>query len=154
MRKSSITVPRRKLCAGLWLCLICALAAPAWPQVQDELTEKINRRNDAYSDELERYFRDFLVEQYPERAANAWHRSYASTEAFLKSVEPNRHRYRKIFSPPDLKPTGPLERRPYSMGPGVRAEWLVLPLGGIKAEALFVVPERVSSPVPLIIAQH
>ena len=38
--------------------------------------------------------------------------------------------------------------------PGVKAEWLTLPLGGLKAEALLVVPDNVTKPVPLVIAQH
>jgi len=117
-------------------------------------TETINKRNEAYGNELEQYFRDYLVEKYPARAGNMWHRSYLNQDEFLKSVEPNRERYRRMFSPPDLKATGPLERKPYPLIPGVKAEWLTLPLGLIKAEALLVVPENAPKPVPLVIAQH
>ncbi|HKX00156.1 MAG TPA: hypothetical protein VJN43_20620 [Bryobacteraceae bacterium] len=119
-----------------------------------ETPEAMKQRNQAYSDELERYFRDYLVTQYPARAATAWHRSYESQAAFLKSVEPNRERYRRMFSPPDLKPTGPLARQPMPNIPGVKAEWLTLPLGFIKAEALLVIPEGATKSVPLVIAQH
>jgi hypothetical protein len=148
----SLTDRRLKLFCGL---AIISTALPVWSQSpSDELTEKINKRNQAYSDELEQYFRDYLVEQYPARAAKAWNRSYANFDAFLRSVEPNRERYRKIFSPPDLRPTGPMERKPDPLVSGVNAEWLTIPLGPIKAEALFVVPEHVSKPVPLVIAQH
>lgn len=118
-----------------------------------QLPDAQKLRNDKYGGELEQYFRDFLVTRYPERAAEAWHRSYDSTQAFLASVEPNRQRYRRIFSPPDLLPSGSLERKPVSI-PGVKAEWLTLPLGLIKAEALLVIPENASSPVPLVLAQH
>jgi hypothetical protein len=118
-----------------------------------ELPEPIKQRNQKYGSELEQYFRDYLVTQYPKRAAKSWHRSYTSSQAFLESVEPNRQRYLHMFSPPDLKPTGPLDRKAVSI-PGVRAEWLTLPLGFIKAEALLVVPKNVTKPVPLIIAQH
>jgi hypothetical protein len=118
-----------------------------------ELPERMKERNEKYGSELEQYFRDYLVTEYPERAAKRWHRSYSSTEAFLESVAPNRQRYLQIFSPPDLKPTGPLDRKAVSI-PGVRAEWLTLPLGFINAEALLVIPENVTKPVPLIIAQH
>jgi len=111
-------------------------------------------RNQAYSDEFELYFRDYLVEKYPERAGKLWNRNYASVDAFVKSVEPNRRRYREIFAPPALKPVGPLERRPHRVVPGVRAEWLSLPLGLLKAEAILVFPENTSRPVPLVIAQH
>src|SRR5207237_883687 len=119
----------------------------------DDVPENFKQRNQAYGAELEQYFRDYLVTRYPERAGQAWHRSYQSQQAFLKSVEPNRERYRRIFSPPDLKPSGPLERKPIAI-PGVKAEWLTLPLGILKAEALLVIPDNVTKPVPLIIAQH
>jgi hypothetical protein len=115
--------------------------------------EPIKQRNEKYGGELEQYFRDYLVTQYPKRGAKAWHRSYASPQAFLESVEPNRNRYRRMLSPPDLKAVGPLERKAQSIH-GIRAEWLSLPLGLIKAEALLAIPENASKPVPLIIAQH
>lgn len=120
----------------------------------DDVATRMKQRNEAYGNELEQYFRDYLVTQYPERAAKAWHRSYENEQAFLKSVEPNRQRYRRIFSPPDLKPTGPLERKPYPAVPGAKAEWLTLPLGLVKAEGVLVMPDNVTKPVPLVIAQH
>ncbi len=135
--------------------LLLAFAIPALPQaVPSGPADEFKKRNDAYGAELEQYFRDYLVNQYPGRAAAAWHRSYANEQAFLQSVAPNRERYRRMFSPPNLRPTGPLQRKPYSAVPGVKAEWLTLPLGFIKAEALLVIPENVSKPVPLVIAQH
>ncbi len=120
----------------------------------DDVATRLKQRNEAYGNELERYFRDYLVTQYPERAGKAWHRNYENEQAFLKSVEPNRERYRRIFAPPDLRPSGPLARKMDPTVPGVKAEWLTLPLGLIKAEALLVVPENVTRPVPLVIAQH
>ena len=129
------------------------LAAALTLAAADDVPPAFQQRNTAYGGELEQYFRDYLVTNYPERAAKAWNRSYASEEAFLKSVEPNRQRYRGIFAPPDLKPTGSLERKLHPI-PGVTAEWLTLPLGAIRAEALLVIPDHVTKPVPLIIAQH
>ena len=132
---------------GVFVLVLAALVSAA------EVPETIKQRNEKYGSELEQYFRDYLVAQYPERAAKAWHRSYTNPQAFLESVEPNRQRYRRMFSPPDLKPVGPLERKAVSI-PGVKAEWLSLPLGIIKAEALLVIPDNATKPVPLIIAQH
>jgi hypothetical protein len=132
--------------------VVCAVALSI--QAAELTTETINKRNDAYGGELERYLRDCLVTRYPARAAKLWHRSYASEQAFLASVEPNRERYRRMFSPPDLQPAGPLERKPQPGIPGAKAEWLTLPLGLIKAEALLVIPENAAKPVPLVIAQH
>ena len=52
-------------------------------------------RTDAYAAQLEAYLRKWLVEDYPRRAAKAWKGDYSSMEAFMKSVEPNRQRWRK-----------------------------------------------------------
>ena len=57
----------------------CALAVAA------DNPEEIKQRNDGYGNELEQYFRDYLVTKYPERAAGLWHRSYDNERAFLKS---------------------------------------------------------------------
>jgi hypothetical protein len=129
--------------------LVCAAALSGMQTPQESITE----RNDGYAAALEQYFRDWLVTQYPARAGKLWNRSYASVNAFLKSVEPNRQRYRAMFSAPDLKPTGPLQRKPHPALQDVKAEWITLELGLVKAEALLAIPES-SKPVPLIIAQH
>jgi hypothetical protein len=120
-------------------------------QERDQLIEL---RNEAYSEELEEYFRGVLVRDYASRANDRWERSYESLEEFLESVEPNRERYRRIFSPPGFEPTGPIERHPHSLVDAEGAEWLTLPLGPVKAEGLLVVPKGATSPVPLVIAQH
>lgn len=136
------------------IVLAAAFAAALNTAAAQLNTETINERNEAYGTELEQYFRDYLVAQYPARAATLWRRSYTNEREFLKSVEPNRERYRRMLSPPDLKAVGPLERKPHPAVPGVKAEWLTLPLGLIKAEALLVIPQNATKPVPLVIAQH
>src|SRR5580765_7237398 len=118
--------------------LALVLASACIALAAGDVAEQAKQRNQAYGNELEQYFRDYLVTQYPERAAMAWHRSYENQEAFLKSVEPNRQRYRRMFAPPNLKPTGPLEHKLQPAITGVKAEWISLPLGPIKAEALLV----------------
>ena len=92
----------------------------------------------------------------PSRAAKAWDRDYTSVEAFLKSVEPNRQRWRKVLKPPELEKTGEMERRPHPPLAALNAEWLTLPLDGLTAEAALAVPAGASpgEPVPLVIAQH
>ena len=64
------------------------------------------KRTDAYAAQLEAYLRKILVEDYPARAAKAWHRDYSSIEAFLKSVEPNRERWRQVIKPAKLEKSG------------------------------------------------
>lgn len=110
-------------------------------------------RNLTYSMQLEQYFRDYLVSKYPGRAREAWERSYESLEGFLKSVEPNRNRYREMLGPPAWK-TGALERRPHPQLPERSAEWLTVGVGPLQAEGLLVCPDRASGPFPLVIAQH
>jgi hypothetical protein len=114
----------------------------------------LESRNEAYREQLEDFFRKFLVEDYPERADKYWNRSYVSIKAFQESVEPNRKRYRRIFAPPDLESTGPMQRSPHPALGAYRAEWLTLPLGPLEAQGLLVIPDSASEPVPLIIAQH
>jgi dienelactone hydrolase len=113
---------------------------------------EIERRNEDYRKELEEYFRGYLVEQYPARAARAWRRAYTSIPAFLRSVEPNRARYRAMFSPPQFERTGPAERKPCPAVPGT--EWITIPLGPLKAEAMLAFPAGTGKPAPLVIAQH
>lgn len=124
-----------------------AAQAPAAAQANP-----IEQRNEAYRQELEEYFRGYLVEQYPARAARTWQRSYSGVDAFLRSVEPNRARYREIFAPPPLERTGPAQRKPSDAVPGT--EWISIPLGPLKAEALLAFPENTGRPAPLVLAQH
>jgi len=132
---------------SLLLALVSAAAAQA-------PAKAIRQRNDRYAAELEQYFRQVLVEQYPERAGRAWRRDYSSIDAFLRSVEPNRLRYRRIFAPPELRVSGPAQKRPYPL-PGIQnAEWVSLPVGALRAEAVLVIPAGLARPAPLVIAQH
>lgn len=130
------------------LALYAALAAGA------DLPGPMRARNQRYADQIEQYFRDYLVRDYSERARESWKRSYVSVPAFLKSVEPNRERYRRMLAPPDWSAAGPLERKPCPEVAG-KAEWISLPLaGGLKAEGLLAFPADARGPVPLVIAQH
>lgn len=115
----------------------------------------MRERNTAYANTLEGYLRDDITEGYDARAASRWQRDYSSTEAFLKSVEANRARYRAMLAPPNLRAEGPLRREPFTAIPGLRAEWVTLPLtGGLTAEALLAMPANATGKVPLVIAQH
>jgi hypothetical protein len=130
------------------LALYAALAAGA------DLPDPMRARNQHYADQIEQYFRDYLVRDYSGRARESWKRSYVSVPAFLKSVKPNRARYRRMLAPPDWSAAGPLERKPCPQVRGV-AEWISLPLaGGLKAEGLLAFPEDARGPMPLVIAQH
>lgn len=115
-----------------------------------------DRRNAAYAEQLEAWLRNWLVDQYPARAAKAWNRDYSSVEAFLKSVEPNREGWRHVLKPPRLVKTGPARRTSHAPLADLKAEWMVVPLGGLTAEGIFAVPAGATPQrrVPLVIAQH
>lgn len=126
--------------------------APPDPRAPSTPTRE---RNTAYANTLESYLRDDIVEGYGARASQRWHRDYSNVTAFLKSVEPNRSRYRAMFAPPELRAAAPLLRQPFTAIPGVRAEWVTLPLsGGLTAQALLAMPANATGKVPLVIAQH
>ena len=145
-------------------CVVAALigAAPASQALgqaavpDGDLKQFEEERTDAYAAQLEAYLRKWLVDDYPERAAKAWNRDYTSIEAFVKSVEPNRRRWRGVLKPPELRKTGELERRPHPPLGELNTEWLTLPLDGLTAEAVLAVPADANpdKPVPLVIAQH
>jgi dienelactone hydrolase len=119
------------------------------PLAQAAAPDERQIRNDAYAGELERHLRKDIVDGYGDRAQRFWHRDYSSTKAFLRSVEPNRARYRSFVAPPVLRASGNLERSPRG-----DFEWLRLPLGRIRAEALLAFPKNTRGRIPLVIAQH
>lgn len=120
----------------------------------DKLENYLIKRNERYSEDLELWLRKWLVDEYPERSKRLWSRCYDSVEAFKRSVEPNRNRWRKLLNPPSLEPTGSLERHPHEPLSNLGGEWLSLPLDSIKAEGLLVIPKGAEAPFPLVIAQH
>ena len=149
-----------------------ALFAP-WTSAQQpagrnepELKQFEEKRTAEYAAQLEAFLRDYLVDQYPKRAAGSWKRDYRSVEAFLKSVEPNRAGWRKVIKPPELLKTGPAKRAPHPPLAELKAEWITVPLGGagrisnpsymLAAEGIFVVPGAATAQrrVPLVIVQH
>lgn len=113
-------------------------------------------RTNAYASQLEEFLRNYLVDQYNERAADAWHRDYSSIDAFERSVEPNRRRWEsEVIKPPLLEKSGPLNRRSFEIE-GINGEWLELPLGIITAQAFLAFPAGRGNKekVPLVIVQH
>lgn len=123
-------------------------------QAADSLYE--TDRTNAYASQLEKYLRQYLVDQYDERSSDSWHRDYGSIDAFVRSVEPNRRRWESVvIKPPLLEKSGPLSRRPFKIE-GITGEWLDLPLGMITAQAFLAFPATAAKGdrVPLVIVQH
>lgn len=131
-------------------------AEPAAAPAAADFKQQEEQRTAAYAAQLEAWLRAYLVDQYPQRAAQAWHRDYTSLPAYLKSVAPNRAAWRNVLKPPELTKTGPAERQPHPPLAELQAEWLTVPLGGLTAEGIFAVPAGATpqAPVPLVIVQH
>lgn len=113
-------------------------------------------RTNAYATQLENYLKQFLLDQYDERAANAWNRDYSSIDAFERSVEPNRKRWESVvIKPPVLRKSGPLNRQQFIIE-DISGEWIELSLGPITAQAFLAFPAGAGNQkkVPVIIIQH
>ncbi len=113
-------------------------------------------RTDAYESQLENYLRQYLTDQYDERASSLWKRDYSSTDAFIRSVEPNRERWASVvIKPPILTRSGPVTRKPYTIE-GITGEWIELPLGPVTAQAFLAFPaiNHAGRKLPLVIVQH
>jgi len=125
-----------------------------------EIRRQLENRNVRYRKELEDYLRTWIIDGYRERADAAFARDYSSADAYEKSVEPNRARWREILGPPDLRAVGDLEAEPFEPLADIGGLWLRLPLndasgyGSLRAEAAFAAPAGASGPVPLVICQH
>ncbi len=139
------------------ISLLCLLTAAFVTGITaaDDVSPGITTRNQQYQDSLEMYFRDYLVNAYPARAAKFWHRDYSSIAAFQTSVEANRKRYRELLAIPGVSAIAPARKVVYSKLPGVEAVWLRVPMtGGLEAEGLLAYPAGRKGRVPLVIAQH
>jgi dienelactone hydrolase len=113
-------------------------------------------RTNAYASQLENYLRQYLVDQYDERASKAWNRDYSGIDAFKRSVEPNRRRWESVvIKPPLLEKSAPLSRRPFRIE-DIDGEWLELPLGMITAQAFLAFPAGSGNQhvFPVVIVQH
>jgi dienelactone hydrolase len=124
--------------------------------VEDTPDEFKEKRRDTYKDQLESYLQQWIIDGYPDRAESAWDRDYSSFNAFERSVSGNRERWREILNPPELRKSGPLEKKPHPYLTDIGAEWIELSLGPVNAQAILAFPSDAGNdrPVPLIIAQH
>lgn len=137
--------------------IIQAAAFPCTAPAQEAWKAAEEARTDSYEQQLESYLLDWILDGYRERSEAAWNRDYSSIDAFVRSVEPNRARWRDVVKAPVIVKTGALQREPSALLPSeLKAEWLTLPLGAITSEAALVLPDNASpsNPVPLVIAMH
>ncbi|HUX96601.1 MAG TPA: hypothetical protein VMV47_12785 [Bacteroidales bacterium] len=141
----------------IFLTITCCISLPVKGQTIPQAEQKIEtERTDVYESQLENYLRQYLTDEYNERASLLWKRDYSNIDAFIRSVEANRERWASVvIKPPVLTKSGPVIRKPYTIE-GITGEWLELPLGGISAQAFLAFPAGVPAGkgVPLIIVQH
>lgn len=125
-------------------------------QPETDFQQSEEQRTDAYAAQLEAWLRDYLVDQYPQRAAKAWNRDYSSIAAYETSIESNRALWRNVIKPPELIVTGEAQHRPHPPLDDLQARWLTVPLGPLTAEGILAVPQQASpqTRVPLVIVQH
>lgn len=137
--------------------IVLMFACTSFAQGQLLITKEAQTaRTDAYENELTKYLTNYLIDQYDARAAKAWNRDYSSIPAFVRSVEPNREKWSSmVIKPPVLRKSGAVKIRPYNLG-DLKAEWIEVPLGILKAEAILAFPPNASKdkPVPIVIVQH
>jgi len=67
-----------------------------YEQQSDVVGRLIKDRQDLLRREAEDYLRGVILDYEPRRAAY-WHRDYSSVDAFERSVEPNRRRWRETI---------------------------------------------------------
>ena len=133
----------------------------------DLVARWITDRQSLLRREAETYLRDVLLD-YPTRSAAYWHRDYSSVEAYQRSVEPNRTRWRDTIGlfegdGSHLHPVLDLwyEDERFS------AWWLTIDLLGgqlstpespqrtaLRGRAILALPKGRKGPAPLVIAQH
>jgi len=97
-----------------------------------------------------------LHEDYPSRQSELWSRDYTSQEAFLTSVEPNRHRWLQAvgdFGPCD-EDMEPLVE-PWLENDRMVGHWVTINLyRGLRGRGVLALPKNADGPAPLIICQH
>ena len=109
-----IQLNSQSLTLAVMFAALAVLLGPAAAQENAEVGDLKpfeEQRTDAYAAQLEAYLGKWLVDDYSRRASRAWSRDYSSVDAFVKSVERNRERWRNVVKPPVLETTGRLQRR-------------------------------------------
>ncbi len=157
--KNAFRKIRKRLRIAILLVLLSFMGGIVFAQEDSNKEEWVQfeeERTDAYKDQIEDYLQSWILNNYEDRASDAWNRDYSSIDAFKRSVEPNRERWRAILNPPVLRKTGPLKKELHPYLKDIHAEWVELPLGPVTAEGILVFPHNASKdhPVPIVIVQH
>ena len=118
----------------------------------DRLELEIADYQRCYANELETYLVGRATAE-----ATTWQRDYSSAEAYLRSVEGHRQRWRDILGHFEHDAVARPEAwtRPFHDGDDYRAEWVMLEfLPGVVSRAVVAVPHGVEGRPPVVICQH
>jgi dienelactone hydrolase len=119
------------------------------------IDRQIGDRQRLLRNEAEDFLRTVVLD-YESRRDQHWSRDYTSAEAFEKSVEPNRQRWRDavgVFEGDGTELNPHLDL--WCQNEKFTAWWLHIDLiGGLRGHAILALPNDLKGPVPLVIAQH
>jgi len=157
LNRSPFSVGKRTVALASFLLFYTCLAGQVNTSIVQEMPDQLKeQRNEKYKNQLEQYLQHWIIADYQERADKSWNRDYSSVDAFERSVEDNRARWKAILNPPDLRKSGPLKKTAHPYLKDVGVEWVELPIGPISAQGILAFPSEASAenPVPLIVVQH
>lgn len=126
----------------------------------DDVANKSPERLEAELDDLQRAYANELETYLVGRAtaeARTWERDYSSVEAYLRSVEPQRRRWRDVLGhfEDDAPSAREVHTRPFHDGDDYRAEWIQFEfLPGVVSRAVLALPTRAEGRPPVVICQH
>lgn len=118
----------------------------------DRLETELQDYQRTYANELETY----LVSRAT-ASAQTWNRDYSSVDAYLRSVKPNRQRWRDVLGrfEQDALPEPEVRTRPFHDGDEYTAEWVNFEfLPGVVSRAVIAAPKQVDGKPPVVICQH
>lgn len=125
-----------------------------YQQPNEVISRWIKDRQGLLRKETEDYLRSVILDYEPRRAAY-WHRDYSSLEAFEKSVESNRQRWREalgVFEPDGTSLNPVLD--PWHENDRTVAWWVTIDLlGGLRGRGILALPKG-RKKLPLVILQH
>lgn len=124
----------------------------------EAVERRIGERHNLQERETHDLILSEVVDNYDERRAEYWDRDYASVDAFLSSVEPNRERWGEVMG--DFGPRQTefdVTRRPVFRNDDLVAHELAIRVfedHPYRGRAVLALPTGGSGPYPLVVAAH
>ncbi|MCD6405940.1 MAG: hypothetical protein J7M19_08945 [Planctomycetes bacterium] len=122
----------------------------------DEIARRVADRQHLVRVESEDYLRRLTFE-YPQRREALWKRDYSSVDAYIKSVEPNRRRWREILGEFDSRGAdfAPLWQPFFEDDKTIARRLTIQVAPGLSACAIVGLPKKAAAgAAPLVVCQH